>query len=357
MQTYEDVINKHEAIKQQVEDAPNTVHLEQIMSLLKETRQAGATTAEQAEREALRDVLRHWGNYLNTNYDVYPDMHIASFAVLPTETDTPTANKPLPPVESTQPIQISSQSVDPGFGQLKWVVALMLGMVVLFFVVQVIFPPVQAAEEVPETAVSEDLIATAIAATSIALDADETAIFLSLVPTETATSAIIYVTATLSPIPQIEVIEHTVATGDTLFSIAKQYNLTIAAIQETNNLDSETITTGDVLRIEIVATPETAVSPADTSVSQTTSAPDNNAVIRGNTEAGITNLRVAPEETAETIQSLPQGSFVYAVGQTNNGVWLLLELNGRSARGWVPATEVGLLYPFTPAEIPIIQTP
>ena len=360
MQAFEDVVSQHEAIKQQVAEAPNTVHLEQIMALLKATRQAGAVTSSAQAREELRDILRYWGQYLNKNFDVYPDMHLAPFDESLVPQNVPPEQGATPVLESTQPIQVTSDKVNTGFSQLKWVFILMIGMLVLFFVIQVVFPPADAREETNASATPDELMVMAVTETHEAIAQSETAVAASAEPTVTPTPEIIEITATPPTIPVPVVVEHTVAEGETLFSIARQYNSTITAIQEANNLTSETITVGDVLEIEVVPTPETAVSPDTTPASNTSAQPaipaDMDAVIRGSSEAGITVLLVAPEVTAQEIQAVPAGTFVYAVGQTQDGSWLLVELNGRTVRGWVPAAEVNLLYPRTPQEIPVIQT-
>ena len=365
MQAFENAISQHEAIKQQVQDAPNTVQLEQIVSLLKETRQAGATTADTQNREQLRDVLRYWGNHLNSNYDIYPDMHLAPFEGAQTEAEVVSTTDAPPAEESSQQIQISSESVQSeGFSQLKWVVILMIGMIVLFFVIQVVFPPERVSEAPAATLTPDSTMVAAVTETSLAIARDETATAVSLEPTATPTEEVIYVTATAPATPKVETIEHTVAEGDTLFSIANEYDVTVETIQETNNLDSETITVGDVLQIEIVTTPTPNPTVAETpNPAETTTAPiqsiptDSDTVIRGNSATGTTLLRVAPETTAKEIQTLNAGTFVYTVGKTADGAWVLLELNGRTVRGWVPAAEIGLIYPFTPDEIPVIQTP
>lgn len=365
MQPFENAVSQHEAIKQQVKDAPNTVQLEQIVSLLKETRQAGATTANTQDREQLRDVLRYWGNYLNSNYDVYPDMHLLPFEGESSEGAAPhTASTPTTS-DSTQQIQISSEPVQSkGFSQLKWVFILMIGMIVLFFIIQVVFPPAQVTEAPTITAVPNETMVASVTETSLAIVRDETATAVSMEPSTTPTLEVIYVTATATATPKVEIIEHTVETGDTLFSIAKTYNVDMEAIQAANNLESETITVGDVLTIEIVTTPtpfptvENATGEEETASEPVQSIPvDANTVIRGDSATGTTILRVAPEPTAKEIQTLNSGAFVYTVGKTEDDAWVLLELNGRTVRGWVPAAEINLLYPFTPEEIPVIQTP
>lgn len=364
MQAFEDVVRQHEAIKQQSTDAPNTVQLEQIMSLLKETRQAGATTSSAQAREDLRDILRYWGQYLNKNYDVYPDMHLAPFDEAQVPQDTAVSNPATLPAlpESTQPIRVSSESVNSGFSQLKWVFILMVGMLVLFFVVQVVFPP-QRRDDTALTITPDELMIAAVTETHAALAEIETATAVSAQPTSTPAPEIMEVTTMPQPTAAPIFIEHTVAEGDTLFSIARQYNTTVDSIRQANNLTTETITVGDVLEIEVVPTPETAVSTDSSPASDETPQPpassipaDANAVIRGSSESATTRLLVAPNSTAQEIQAVNAGTFVYAVGQTDDGTWLLLELNGRTVRGWVPAAEVGLLYPLVPQEIPVIQT-
>ncbi len=363
MQAYKEVISQHEAIKQQVAEAPNTVQLEQIMALLKETRLAGAVTSSVPAREELRDILRYWGQYLNKNFDVYPDMHLAPFDESLAPQNAPAGPGAAPIVESTQPVQVTSEKVKPDFAQLKWVFILMIAMLVLFFVIQVVFPPKNNSEEANISATPNEFMALAVTETHVAMARSETATAVFAAPTTTPTPAIIEVTATSPPTPAPIIVEHTVADGDTLFSIAKQYDATIEAIQKANNLTSETITVGDVLEIEVMPTPETAVSPNTTPASDEAAQPANpaiptdmDAVIRGSSDAGMTVLLVAPEVTAKEIQVAQAGTFVYAVGQTQDGSWLLVELNGRTVRGWVPAAEVNLLYPLTPEEIPVIQT-
>ncbi len=46
-----------------------------------------------------------------------------------------------------------------------------------------------------------------------------------------------------------QVVSHEVKAGDTLYSLSKKYNVSVQSIQKMNNLNSETIKAGQVLRI------------------------------------------------------------------------------------------------------------
>ena len=78
-------------------------------------------------------------------------------------------------------------------------------------------------------------------------------------------------------LPDKEIIEipttntYTVKSGDTLYSIAKQYNTTVDAIKQLNNITSNTLSIGNVLKIptsDFIETPTTTitytVTPGDT---------------------------------------------------------------------------------------------
>jgi len=76
-------------------------------------------------------------------------------------------------------------------------------------------------------------------------------------PQETATPV-----ATFTPVPVTEqtIVAHEVQSGETLLSIAGQYDVTVEEIQAANNLSGELIRVGDRLNIPVLSTPSVAVT-------------------------------------------------------------------------------------------------
>jgi len=63
------------------------------------------------------------------------------------------------------------------------------------------------------------------------------------------TSDMIYIGQVLK-VPT-NVVVHTVASGETLYGIAKRYNTTVANIKTTNNLTSDILSIGQTLKIQV----------------------------------------------------------------------------------------------------------
>ena len=62
---------------------------------------------------------------------------------------------------------------------------------------------------------------------------------------------------TSSETPSSNTVDYTVKSGDSLYKIANQYNVTIDAIKRANNLTTNTLQIGQVLRIPLGTSSET----------------------------------------------------------------------------------------------------
>ena len=98
-------------------------------------------------------------------------------------------------------------------------------------------------------------------------------------PTETPVIQIVMspVTPTVTAVPTVAVINHTVQTGETLSGIAGQYNVTLDALTAANNLTNpNTIAAGQVLSIPVnQPASQPATEPSDQPTNQPTRQPTN----------------------------------------------------------------------------------
>ena len=62
---------------------------------------------------------------------------------------------------------------------------------------------------------------------------------------------------TSSETPSSNTVDYTVKSGDSLYKIANQYNVTVDAIKRANNLTTNTLQIGEVLRIPLGTSRET----------------------------------------------------------------------------------------------------
>jgi LysM repeat protein len=85
--------------------------------------------------------------------------------------------------------------------------------------------------------------------------------------------------------------KHTVQRGETLWSIAGQYDTTVEKIKKENNMNSDQISTGDVLIIESSAEESYVVSSGDTLIS-----------IARKTNTSVEKLKALNNLTSDTIQ-------------------------------------------------------
>jgi N-acetylmuramoyl-L-alanine amidase len=67
-------------------------------------------------------------------------------------------------------------------------------------------------------------------------------------------------TGKVAPAPAPSTDTHTVVSGDTLWSIANKYGMTVDELKQLNNLTSDTITVGQVLKVKATAKYHTVVS-------------------------------------------------------------------------------------------------
>jgi LysM repeat protein len=144
-----------------------------------------------------------------------------------------------------------------------------------------------------------------------------------LPPTETAT-------------PQTAV-PHTVQAGETLETIAGQYDVSVAQIAELNDLSlQDRLQAGQQVFVPLnpgFIIPELVIKiPA-------------------------VNLRSGPGIEYTIIAYPERGTFATILGQTIDPTWYLVELqDSRGTRGWLSAVVVRLLYPTRPETIPLVAT-
>jgi LysM repeat protein len=144
-----------------------------------------------------------------------------------------------------------------------------------------------------------------------------------LPPTETAT-------------PQTAV-PHTVQSGETLETIAGQYDVSVAQIAELNDLSlQDRLQAGQQVFVPLnpgFIIPELVIKiPA-------------------------VNLRSGPGIEYTIIAYPERGTFATILGQTIDPTWYLVELqDSRGTRGWLSAVVVRLLYPTRPETIPLVAT-
>lgn len=79
MTTYENLVARHERLYQQFAEDPDTIELSLAHQMIAEARLAGLQVAEIPQRQQLRSILRHWGNFIHDRTGEYPNTHLLPY--------------------------------------------------------------------------------------------------------------------------------------------------------------------------------------------------------------------------------------------------------------------------------------
>lgn len=359
MMIVDQLVVQHQTLRNKAADNPETVEMNEVMALMDQVRAASAHVENPQQREQLQAILFHWNGYAHSQTGAYPGIQLTPFA------PPPAAAVP----ERTARVTTTRPDITlPQVHWLVWVVALILfvgGAIIIIW--PLIFGNEEAAAAAP-TAQAEAVF-TAVAATQTAI-AQEMAATRAAIEQTADAAALLFVTATSSS--DTAVIEtprpagpttYVVQAGDTLFTIARRYGLTLDEVMILNGLTTDSLTIGQTLTLpHPPLTPETGTAEA-TAVAitplpaATVSLAPGQQLAEMVIRAANANLTSGPGAQFSLIMPLPRGSFAYAVGRSQAGDWYLLQLEDGVTRGWLPAADVGLLYPASPETIPVIVVP
>jgi LysM repeat protein len=355
MSSIEQILAQHHALQEWQANDPDSVDLEQARDLIHQSRDAGAVVANAKAREQLREILHTWAAFVHEQSGEAVNTTLPPYAG-PPWTDTIVESEDLVPAPG---VARRSPPLIPG--GLLWVgLGVILIIAVLLLLRSFVFPP-ETAVPTPNTPDAQAVLA--VTQTTLALQATETAV-VEASNTPEPTLIIIEVVATNTPAAgetqpgTTGAVEYVVQANDTLFKIAQEHGVTVEDIIIANGLTSDIVQVDQVLIIPSPATETINTNPpgpgetaADTAV-----AGEPELVVRGQAGTGASPLHVAPDATADAIMSLPRGTFAQIIGRTADSAWYLVELEDNLTRGWLPAAEVGLIYPANPATLPIVIT-
>lgn len=358
MMIVDQLVVQHQTLRNKAAETPEAVDMNEVMALMDQVQAASAHVENPQQREQLQAILFHWNGYVHSQTGAYPGIQLAVFS--------PPAAAPGPErtarVTAAPPPEITL----PRVHWLVWVVA-----VVLFVggAIIVIWPLLSGNEEAAAAAptLQAEAVHTAVAATQTTL-AYEATVTRAVIEQTANAAALLFATATSSETavgetpPPTGPVVYTVQAGDTLFTIARRYGLTLDEIMILNGLTTDALAVGQTLTLpHPPLTPEGGTAVNNTAVTATppptaTLAPGQQLaemVVR----APAASLYSGPGAQFSSIMPLARGTFAYAVGRSQAGDWYLLQLEDGVTRGWLPATDVALLYPAVPDIIPVIVVP
>jgi hypothetical protein len=114
MTTYDNLVAQHEILHQQFTNAPHSVELAQAYQLVEEARLAGREVSEIPQRQQLRSILRHWGNFIHDRTGEYPNTHLLPYspATAAPSSPTPTEAAAAAPSESSALLPVADQGAE-----------------------------------------------------------------------------------------------------------------------------------------------------------------------------------------------------------------------------------------------------
>jgi hypothetical protein len=93
MTTYDILVARHDRLYQQFADNPESIDLDRVNGLIAEARAAGREVSAIPQRQQLRSILRHWGQFVYERTGAYPNTHLLPYsqAAAPSESLPPEA--------------------------------------------------------------------------------------------------------------------------------------------------------------------------------------------------------------------------------------------------------------------------
>ncbi|HRQ38723.1 MAG TPA: LysM peptidoglycan-binding domain-containing protein [Chloroflexota bacterium] len=360
MMIVDQLVVQHQTLRNKAAEVPEAVDMNEVMALMDQVQAASAHVENPHQREQLQAILFHWNGYVHSQTGAYPGIQLAGFS-------PPAAP---PNLERTARVTTNTNRPDVALPRVHWLVWVAAAVLFVGGVIIVIWPLLFGNEEAAAAAptLQAEMVFTAVAATQTTIALEGTATRAVIEQTANA-AALLFATATHSetavaetPLPAGPVI-YTVQAGDTLFTIARRYGLTLDEIMTINGLTTDSLTTGQTLTLPhppLTPETETVTSPV---LSVTTMPPPTATLAPGQQlvemviRAPNTSLYSGPGPQFSSIMPLARGTFAYAVGRNQTGDWYLLQLEDGMTRGWLPAADVALLYPAVPDIIPVIVVP
>lgn len=348
---------QHQTLRNKAAEQPDAVDMNEIMALMDQVQAASAHVENRQQREQLQAILFHWNGYVHSKTGSYPGVQLAAFSPLPTAEPGP---------ERTARVTTSQPAIAlPRAPWLVWAVALTLVVGGIIIILWPLFGRDEKAAAASPTRQAEEVF-TAVAATQTTVALESTATRAAIEATAAA-AALLFVPATENSQATLEgtavpsgPVTYVVQSGDTLFGIARRSGLTADEIMTYNGLASESLAVGQTLNLphpSLAPEAATAVPAANSpAIPAVTLAPGQQLI-----EMVILNPNASffsgPGREFSIIMPLARGTFAYAVGRSQAGDWYLVQLEDGVTRGWLPATDVGLLYPAVPESIPVITAP
>ena len=348
---------------------PEGVRLGQIKNFAAQVSEAGRTTEEEAERQALQSILSHWAGFVDEQSGETISEELDAFqapAILNAEPLPPS-----PPVSAgvtPYPETRTNRSAPPEW-LVRGIMVLVIAVLAIggYFILQNFFET--------DDVTTADAPTPTLEATTIAII--EEAQVTPPTPVETPNPIVVQVIAT--DIPNEETAEtavpsegdtpapirtHAVNANDSLFTISRRYGVTVDEIIASNELaDPNRLAIGQEL---IIPVPGQAITPTveatEPSPTEPPPPPETprpavtpEVVIRTNDLTAVVPLFIAPDPNSEIVATLSQGTFGLAIGLSEDRGWYLIELNNGQARGWVTIQDAALLSPATPEDLPLLR--
>ena len=367
MEGYKRLLDEHEVLQRERETAVDALDMSAVTAFLDKVRLAGRNEELATRRETLRHIALTWADFIQDRTGTRPASEIADFVpAAEEELDQPPAYT-VPP-RSPRRLSPRAGSSTPAVPTLPtfWMYV-GIGMMALVLILislllnRNLFTP--AAAELAETSQPAPSPTSGVTAT---------------LPPPTATAVpILEITVVATNTPNAAGVRaYTVQQGDTLTSIASQFDVDVDLLRTANSLTTDLLQLGQTLWIpnegvvimqtpvtvtpalpaEVTASPVSAAGIVETVPVEGTAVPGE-LVVRGAQGGGTVTLRARPETTGEPITAVLPGTIATAVGRLADNSWYLLELTDSQVRGWLLGTEIGLIYPTTPETVPVIELP
>lgn len=362
MMIVDQLVVQHQTLRNKAAEAPEAVGMNEVMALMDQVRAASAHVENPHQREQLQAILFHWNGYVHSQTGAYPGIQLAAFS--------PPAAAPSPERTARVTTAAPPELTLPRVHWLVWVAAAVLfvgGAIIVIW--PLLFGNEGAVVAAPT--LQAEAVYTAVAATQTTI-AYEATVTRAVIEQTANAAALLFATATssetaVSETPPTGPVVYTVQAGDTLFTIARRYGLTLDEIMILNGLTTDALAVGQTLTLpHPPLTPEGDTAVNNTAVNNTavTAPPPPAATLAPGQQLAEMVIRTpsaslysGPGAQFSIIMPLARGTFAYAVGRSQAGDWYLLQLEDGVTRGWLPATDVALLYPAVPDIIPVIVVP
>lgn len=398
MRRFDELITRHQALQQQLDQDAAAVKLDEVVAFIDEVREAGGGIGRVAERDQLRNILRYWAAYVFDQTGEYPASQLA-----PSTLEAPAPDPPL----------------TTGRNWWLWGIFGMLVLVVLLVLASIFLASggESPADAVLPTAVSESgeliksqatvmaTVASAVVKQTEGIEAQGTAVSAMQMNVQAVATAVSRPQTSVADsdgdgltdaVEQIQGTDPTAADsdGDGVTDTAeinqgsdpnnsdsdgdglsdgdeRLYNANV------NAPDSDGDTLPDGLEVNEGTSPinpdtdgdglNDNVDPEPLLVATVVPAAFPPQLVVRDDEAGLVNIRRGPSRAnCNQIGALPNGVFADIIGQTRDTRWYRIELSAEdraaalpnpnySGEIWVSSSVVRLIEPTRPEFIAVIE--